>query len=253
MTRRKKRISKKREKETDSLQAFVWFVGELFKGKLKIPINVSQHLKVLAFLSVWLTIPFLLFIFIVSPSIKQPELFPVQLPSPDASKTYFKIKLKGVRSRVKENQPLFIKAIGTQDEALEFSFSPVSIWQDEENPEIFWGTLNLDSSYWETSYTIWLKGPVHLQRRLENVFLDKDEEIDLTGKPLLPGDLVLPEVGQDDKVDQLDRDYLFSLVVKDKKQTEEEINSADLDLDGKITSRDYSLLIDTGVGVEGEK
>ena len=81
------------------------------------------------------------------------------------------------------------------------SYNPVVIWQDSSDATLFRGKLDLDTSYIGSGWTVFIKGPVHLQRRFDNLIIAKDTELNLTAKPLLPGDLQLPQSGQNDHVD----------------------------------------------------
>jgi hypothetical protein len=231
--------------------------------------RILGHLKTIGFLSLWFSIPLMLLVVFLSPSqlpsVYQTQTFPPPTgsPAPTGVDIFFKVMLKGVVDKNLANQYLFVKAVGTGNQ--EATFDKAFLWQDENNPELWRGTLNFPQEFLTTQdqatpeatpklFTFYIKGPVHLQRKFENVQIIQGQELDFTDKLLLPGDVVLPDTGQDDKVDELDRDYLWSLIAKDgRKPSLEEIKAADLDLNGLINSRDYSLLIDTGIGTEGEK
>ena len=181
---------------------------------------------------------------------------PSPSPSPDLTQPRdinFKIRLKGVVSRGVANQPLRVE-LANSDSTWNKKFNPVSIWQDGSDTGLFHGKLALTLGHLRGGYTIFVKGPLHLQRKFTNITLSEGQELDLTSKSLLPGDLPLPQSGQDDRVDNSDRDYLWSMVVLDSRQpTSNEVSITDLDRNRIVDGRDYSLLIDTGIGVEGER
>ncbi len=213
---------------------------------------IKSYLRLWVFASCWLAVPLFFWLVFLSsrnlPTIYQGE--PVFNPPSTERTVAFKLKLRGVATAVSA-QPIFLKGLNPQN-GQTFTFENLPVSQDSQQPEIFHGSITVDQSALAGSYTFWLKGPLHLQRRFENLSLGP-AVLDFTEKPLLPGDLKLPETGQDDKVDQLDQDYLWSLLARGGSASAEELKAADLDLDGKITGRDQSLLSDTGVGTEGEK
>jgi len=159
--------------------------------------------------------------------------------------------MKGVINGGVSNQPLYLRIINSSNKTI--VFNPVVIWQNSSDPSLFKGNLSLDTSFIGTGWTVIIKGPVHLQRRFDNLTIAKNTELNLTAKSLLPGDLQLPQSGQNDIVDYDDRDYLWSLVsLTGRSANSAEIRAADLDLNNRVDNRDYSLLIDTGIGTGGE-
>ena len=224
--------------------------------------KVGVHLKTIFFLSFWFAIPAVLLAFLVSrPDLGVPDPQIYQAEMEEASGAFevpFMIKLKGVDTGAADSQKIFVQLVEEADpaspsarQAQIFTFEAVDVRQDENDPEVFIGKLLFDEPLEGVSWTAWVKGPLHLQRRFEGIAVG--EEFDFTGKPLLPGDIVLPDTGQDNRIDEIDRDYLRSLAAKNGiGLTEEEIKSADLDLDGRITDNDLFLLEETGVWVVGE-
>ena len=217
--------------------------------------KIKNYLKVLGFFSLWLAVPVFLLMVMVGTSKPQPQIFQAET-NPAASNEVnltIKVKFKGVSVKNVANQPLFFKAVNPQNQ-LSSTFNPVMVSQDKADPELFSGNIKVDPNLIVNSPTFWIKGPVHLQRRFDGLSWVSQTALDFTARPLLPGDLILPDTGPDDSVDQLDQDYLWSLLAKTgRTPTKEEVRAADLDLDGKITGRDQSLLIDTGVGSKGEE
>lgn len=166
----------------------------------------------------------------------------------------FVISFDGVIKKPVDNQPVFIKLVNNQDSSLNKVFNPISVWQDSGQANRFHGKMNLTTAYLRDGFTVYVKGPVHLQRKFDNVTFRQGMEADFTNKVLLPGDLYLPGSGQNDRVENSDRDYLWSLVVlHDRSANSSEVRAADLDLNGQVNNRDYSLLIDTGIGTKGEE
>lgn len=220
--------------------------------------KIKLNLKIWGFLAAWLAIPVVLgSFFLASPAkLRQAEIYqgetqPLAAPNREV-KLAVKVKFKGVQTAAVASQSIFIQGVDEQKQ-LSFSFASLPVVQDKNDPEVFQGQLSLAPELLEGVYTLWVKGPVHLQRRFDGLVVSATG-LDLTQKPLLAGDLLLPDTGPDDRVDELDRDYLWSLLAKqDRKPTAAEIKAADLDLDARLTGRDQSLLIDTGVGMEGEK
>jgi len=95
-------------------------------------------------------------------------------------------------------------------------------------------------------YSIFIKGPKHLQKKMvKRINLDVGENIfDWTDKPLEPGDLPNPNKNyeQDGKVDSIDASLLLERLNKN------DVNSlrvADLNYDGVVNLNDYSLIIQT--------
>lgn len=233
---------------------------------------VGAHLKTIFFLSFWFAVPAVLLAFLVSRpdlGVPAPQIYEAEVKeASDAYRIPFRIKLKGAGAKVADSQNIFVQLaeeveVGSPStgsgqapsarQAKVFTFESVGVRQlaDENDPEVFIGELLFDEPLGEVSWTIWVKGPLHLQRRFDGIVIEK--ELDLTGRPLLPGDIILPDTGQDNKIDEIDRDYLWSLAAKNGIGiTEGEIKSADLDLDGRITNEDLNLLIEIGVGVVGE-
>jgi hypothetical protein len=156
----------------------------------------------------------------------------------------FSIRMKGINKTGISNQPLYFRLLNSNGKTK--TYNPVVISQDSSDTTLFRGKLDLDTSYIGTGWTVIIKGPVHLQRRFDNMTIVKNTELNLTGKILLPGDLQLPQSGQNDIVDYDDRDYLWSLVsLTGRSANSAEIRAADLDLNNRVDNRDYSLLIDT--------
>jgi len=233
--------------------------------------SVGVHLKTIFFLSFWFAIPAVLLAFLVSRpdlGVPAPQIYQAEIGEVSgAYQISFMVRLKGVDALVSDSQKVFIQLTEEIDptspapvdagqapsakQAKVFTFEAVDVRQDESDPEVFKGKLLFDEPLEEVSWTIWVKGPLHLQRRFDSIIVGED--LDFTDKALLPGDIILPDTGQDNKIDEIDRDYLRSLIAKNGiGLTEEQIKSVDLDLDNKITDKDLFLLEETGVERVGE-
>lgn len=232
------------------MTAATWLAQNPEEASLVLPSGLLKHFKVLGFLTIWFSIPVILISALLSTAGQVPQIYQGEPAGTVA--VYFKVLLKGVQKKGVANQPIFFKLQDLQTGNLS-QFDTLGL-QDEQTFELFRGKLNLPAQATTSSFTVWVKGPVHLTRRFDNITFSSFQDTDLTAKPLLPGDLILSDTGSRDKIDALSRDYLWSIVAKDsRKPTSEELRAADLDLDGRITGRDFSLLLDTGVGSIGEK
>ncbi len=218
--------------------------------------SVRVHLKTIFFLSFWFAIPAVLLAFLVSRpdlGVPAPQIYQEELQEASgAFQVPFKVRLKGVDTKVDGNQMIFVQLAEEADpaspsaqQAKVFTFESAVVRQDENDPEVFSGRLLFDKPLKEAFWTVWVKGPLHLQRQFDGIITEK--EFDFAGQPLLPGDIIMPDTGQDNKIDGIDREYLLSLIAKNGAGlTEEEIKSSDLNLDNKINDEDLFLLGDLG-------
>jgi hypothetical protein len=242
------------------LKASRWLIENPEEAALFLPSGVKKYLKTMGLITITLIVPvFLLMAMFTGPASflplsSQPESYIQEERDFKTKELNIMVKFQGVNFKGVAQQKINIKFKGL-DEGLFYSFENIPVKQKADNPEIFQGQFSLPKEMLNKNYLVWLKGPVHLQRKFEDVSLREDQLLDLTAKPLLPGDLVLSQTGGDNEISELDRDYLWSLLqaAGQRQLTITEISSSDLDLDGKITGRDMSLLIDSGVGIKGEE
>ncbi len=250
----------KKKLSTGMREAVSWLAQNPQEAALLLPSGVKKYLKTMGFLTLWLAAPLIIIMAMFTgpasfiPSAK-PEIYvqEKQLPA-DNAKIEFIVKFQGVKDIIPEGAKVNI-VIQDLNAGAYIRFENILTKQKPGSPEIFQGNINLSKEFLNKTVNFWLKGPVHLQRKFENLTIVEGQVLDLTDKPLLPGDVQLPQTGSDNEISDLDRDYLWSLLqaAGQRRLTAEEIISSDLDFDGKITSRDMSLLIDSGLGTKGEE
>lgn len=152
--------------------------------------------------------------------------------------TEVKVKFKGIdedKGEIKANLKLYL--VWTYNNQL-LDLGQINFLANKDGT--YNGSFQLSNvDYDFDNYTLLIKGPKHLQRRFSNLTFVKNQTLDLTPKPLEPGDLPLP---QDGKVDSQDFNYLWD----HRGSTDANVlNIGDLNLDGSINMGDINLLLET--------
>jgi len=155
-----------------------------------------------------------------------------------------------------------LKIYGKGDNRQELS--EVELVSSSDNDGVFFADLNFDELTPGKDFQLFIKGPMHIQKRYCDLeptggtgyhctgqqgfeLVDGENTINLTAVPLLVGDLP-PQDGVLNSVDVV--------AIKDciKEQTTECINKTDVNLDGITNGTDYSLLISSmGVKYDDEE
>ncbi|MFH0863579.1 MAG: cohesin domain-containing protein [Candidatus Gottesmanbacteria bacterium] len=132
-----------------------------------------------------------------------PSPSPSPSPSPIQPILRFKIKFNGVTIRPSDDSAKPVQYYATSldggpDLASDTNKGVVDVIVDDSG--VYHGSITLSSSnFLNHHYRLRLKGPKHLQEVFANVVFQQKVELDLTSRPLRPGDL-----NQDGKLDAAD-------------------------------------------------
>lgn len=99
------------------------------------------------------------------------------------------------------------------------------------------GYLSLYEEFLNTQVLLKIKPEKHRSALFETTLIP-NMQVDLTDKPLEPGDIAITNQGQDGVIDQNDYQYIKSKIFSTDYQ-------ADLNYDGVVNAGDLSIIIDT--------
>lgn len=163
---------------------------------------------------------------------------PTAVPAPATLR--LKIKFEGVTSRPADDSDKEVKIYATNltgGPNLGSVDSRLTIPLKVDDSGVYSMEFSLDGPYFGHHYRLRIKGPKHLQAVFPDVVFQRGQELDLTDKPLRPGDL-----NTDGKVDLQDLQIINTRIFS---ANPSDVALADVNFDKRVDIIDRTLVLNT--------